>query len=97
MKKNLRKAARGRECTIRIPGVCNFNPETSVLAHYRLSDLCGTGIKPSDLTGAIGCDNCHAAVDGRLKTEYSHEELRLMHVEGVLRTLDIWEREGLIS
>ncbi|MFN2095142.1 DUF1364 domain-containing protein [Pantoea agglomerans] len=97
MKKNLRKAARGRECTIRIPGVCSFNPETSVLAHYRLSGLCGTGIKPSDLTGAIGCDNCHAAVDGRLKTEYSYEELRLMHAEGVLRTLDIWEREGLIS
>lgn len=97
MKKNLRKAARGRECTIRIPGVCNFNPETSVLAHYRLSGICGTGIKPSDLTGAIGCDNCHAAVDGRLKTEYSYEELRLMHAEGVLRTLNIWEREGLIS
>lgn len=97
MKKNLRKAARGRECTIRIPGVCSFNPETSVLAHYRLSGLCGIGIKPSDLTGAIGCDNCHAAVDGRLKTEYSYEELRLMHAEGVLRTLDIWEREGLIS
>jgi len=97
MKKNLRKAARGRECTIRIPGVCSFNPETSVLAHYRLSGLCGTGIKPSDLTGAIGCDNCHAAVDGRLKTEYSYEELRLKHAEGVLRALDIWEREGLIS
>ncbi|HBS0984508.1 DUF1364 family protein, partial [Klebsiella pneumoniae] len=32
---NLRKAARGRECTVRIPGYCNGNPETSVLAHYR--------------------------------------------------------------
>ncbi|MDF9911879.1 UNVERIFIED_ORG: hypothetical protein OKW14_003903 [Pantoea brenneri] len=97
MKKNLRKAARGRECTIRIPGVCNFNPESSVLTHYRLGGLCGTGIKPSDLVAAIGCDCCHAAVDGRLKTEFTHEELRLMHAEGVLRTLDIWEREGFIS
>ncbi|MGL3134944.1 nuclease domain-containing protein, partial [Klebsiella pneumoniae] len=26
---NLRKAARGRECTVRIPGYCNGNPETS--------------------------------------------------------------------
>ena len=97
MKINLRKAARGRECTIRIPGVCNFNPESSVLTHYRLGGLCGTGIKPSDLVAAIGCDCCHAAVDGRLKTEFTHEELRLMHAEGVLRTLDIWEREGFIS
>lgn len=32
----LTKAARGRECQVRIPGVCNGNPETTVLAHYRL-------------------------------------------------------------
>ncbi|EFO2125822.1 hypothetical protein DP030_24335 [Escherichia coli O106] len=25
---DLRKAARGRECQVRIPGVCNGNPET---------------------------------------------------------------------
>ncbi|ELN3596614.1 DUF1364 family protein, partial [Escherichia coli] len=46
---DLRKAARGRECQVRIPGVCNGNPETSVLAHIRLAGLCGTGIKPPDL------------------------------------------------
>ena len=33
---DLRKAARSRECQVRIPGVCNGNPETSVLAHIRL-------------------------------------------------------------
>lgn len=42
---DLRKAARGRECQVRIPGVCNGNPETSVLAHIRLTGLCGTGTK----------------------------------------------------
>ena len=30
---NLRKAAKGQMCQIRIPGSCNHNPETSVLAH----------------------------------------------------------------
>lgn len=38
---DLRKAARGRECQVRIPGVCNGNSETSVLAHIRLAGLCG--------------------------------------------------------
>ncbi len=33
---NLRKEARGRECQVRIYGVCNGNPETTVLAHYRI-------------------------------------------------------------
>lgn len=37
MKKiDLTKQARDRMCTVRIPGICNFNPETSVLAHYRM-------------------------------------------------------------
>lgn len=41
---DLRKAARGRECQVRIPGVCNGNSETSVLAHIRLAGLCGIGL-----------------------------------------------------
>ncbi|PWI82119.1 DUF1364 domain-containing protein [Enterobacter sp. CGMCC 5087] len=95
-KTDLRKQARGRECTVRIPGICNFNPETSVLAHYRLAGTCGTGCKPDDLQGAISCNCCHDAIDGRAKTDFSHDELKLMHAEGVMRTLAIWRKEGFI-
>lgn len=93
---DLRKAARGRECQIRIPGICNHNDETSVLAHVRLAGTCGTGIKPPDFLGAIACSHCHDAVDGRMKTAYSHDELKLMHAEGVMRTLVLWIKEGLV-
>ncbi|WP_160621301.1 DUF1364 domain-containing protein [Mixta intestinalis] len=93
---NLRKAARGRECQVRIPGVCNFNPETSVLAHYRMAGTCGTGCKPDDWQAAIACNCCHDVIDGRVNTGYTREELRLMHAEGVLRTQKIWKEEGLI-
>lgn len=94
---DLRKAARGRECQVRIPGICNGNPETSVLAHYRLAGTCGTGIKPDDMQAAIACNCCHDAIDGRIKTPYNHDELRLMHAEGVMRTIAIWKREGLVK
>ena len=93
---NLRNAARGRECQVRIPGICNFNAETSVLAHYRLAGTCGTGCKPDDEQGAIACSGCHDAIDGRTKTDYSRDELKLMHAEGVMRTLVIWKKEELI-
>jgi hypothetical protein len=63
----LTKAAEGRDCQIRIPGVCNFNPYTTVLAHYRLAGTCGTGIKPDDAQGAWACSSCHDAIDGRIK------------------------------
>jgi len=62
---DLRKAARGRECQVRIPGVCNGNSETSVLAHIRLAGLCGTGIKPPDLIATIACSSCHDEIDRR--------------------------------
>lgn len=95
---NLRKAARGRECTVRIPGHCNGNPETSVLAHYRLAGTCGTGCKPDDTQAAIACNGCHDVIDGRTKTtDFTYDELRLMHAEGVMRTLEIWRKEGLIK
>ena len=62
---DLRKAARGRECQVRIPGICNGNPETSVLAHIRLAGLCGTGTKPPDLIATIACSACHDEIDRR--------------------------------
>lgn len=98
MKKvDLSKQARGRECCVRIPGVCCFNPETSVLAHYRLAGTCGTAFKPNDMQGAIACHECHAAIDGRIKTNFTRDELRLMHAEGVMRTQEIWRLEGFIK
>lgn len=98
MMANLRKSARGRECTVRIPGYCNGNPDTCVLAHYRLAGTCGIGCKPDDTQEAIACSNCHDLIDGRKKiTDYTHDELRLMHAEGVMRTLEIWRKEGLVK
>lgn len=92
----IRKAAKGQPCQVRLSGVCNRNPETTVLAHYRLAGTCGTGIKPPDYLGAFACSSCHDAVDGRTKTDLTEDELRLAHAEGVMRTLVILEKTGLV-
>ena len=83
------QSARGEPCQIRLAGICNHNPETVVLAHYRLAGTCGMGIKPSDLLGAFACSACHDAVDERVRTGLTHDELRAAHAEGVMRTLVI--------
>jgi hypothetical protein len=49
---NLRKAARGRQCQVRLAGVCNHDESTVVLAHYRLAGLSGMGMKSPDPIGA---------------------------------------------
>jgi len=97
---DLRKYAKGQPCQVRLMG-CDGGGETTVLAHYRLSGYCGTGIKPSDdwSFGAWCCFPCHEKVDGREKTEHSREILRLAHAEGCLRTqaqLRQLKREGKI-
>lgn len=93
----LTDAARDQECKVRIPGLCNGRPETTVLAHFRMMGLCGTGMKPLDLLGAHACSSCHDAIDGRTKTCFSRDALRLMHLEGVARTLDWAHHKGLIN
>lgn len=93
----LRDAARGQDCQIRLPGICNFNPETTVLAHYRLAGICGTGIKPIDQIGSWACSDCHLAVDGQTNTGFTREALDLAHLEGMVRTLAALHKRGLLK
>lgn len=57
------------------------------------------GIKPNDLQGAWACAYCHDIADGRLSAPavLSHEEVRLYHAEGVMRTQATLIREGKVS
>lgn len=83
---NLRDLARGKPCMVRIPGVCNGNPDTTVLAHFRMAGTCGGGMKPDDWQAAWACHACHDECDRRtrkLETDY----VRMLHLEGVVRTL----------
>jgi hypothetical protein len=94
---SLRKEAKGRGCMVRIPGVCNFNSETVVLAHIRVAGVSGMGIKSPDLLGAWACSACHAEVDGQThKSGMTRDELRLAHFEGMARTIAQLEKEGLV-
>ncbi len=55
-------AAMGQPCSLRLPGICNHNPQTTVTAH-----LPGIGksmaSKVSDLHTAFACSACHDAID----------------------------------
>ncbi len=90
----IRKSARGEACQIRIPSVCNGNPETTVFCHLGGA---GMALKSSDLHGAYGCSSCHSAVDGHIKTGFSRDELKLMFYDGLARTQTIMLNKGLIK
>mgnify|MGYP003491087611 CR=1 FL=1 len=94
---NLRKLAQGRDCQVRLQTVCNFNPETTVLAHYRLHGLSGMGMKSPDLFGAWACSDCHDCIDGRKRSVFSPSEIAQAHLEGVIRTQHALILEGVIK
>jgi hypothetical protein len=93
---SLRTEAKGRNCMVRLPNICNFNNETTVLAHYRLAGISGMGIKSDDLIGAWACSACHDAIDRRANTDLDRDYVRLAHLEGVVRTIATLRKEGLV-
>jgi hypothetical protein len=61
----IRASARGQDCTLQIPGVCNRNSETVVWCHSnRAEDGKGMGLKARDEEGCYGCSACHSFLDG---------------------------------
>lgn len=60
--KKLRDAARGQDCTLNVLDVCNYDPETTVHAHFPSENA---GYKPTDISGGHGCSACHDWLDRR--------------------------------
>ncbi len=88
----LRASARGKECTLRIFGVCNHNPETTVLAHLPCGQK-GIGMKSPDNMACFACSSCHDLLDGRAKGEIDWRDV----LRALAETQSYWLREGLMT
>ena len=68
----IQKYARGKPCSLRIPGVCRTTPENEdvVLAHAPYPGRGGTRLH--DWWGCPACVRCHDYVDYRIKGCESH-------------------------
>jgi hypothetical protein len=81
---------------VRLIGICNHNPETTVLAHIRMPGISGIGMKADDLIGAWACSSCHDAIDRRSHTDLDRDYVRLAHLEGMARTITILRNEDIV-
>ncbi|PSJ60801.1 nuclease domain-containing protein [Pseudaminobacter soli (ex Li et al. 2025)] len=88
----LRNSAKGQPCTFQIPGICCYDPETTVLAHIG-DESKGMGNKAADYSAGFACFSCHEAIDQhRLsKLDELFYSLRAMQ-----RTWAHWIKSGLI-
>lgn len=82
---NLRQLARGKPCMVRIPRVCTWNEEETILAH--LNGGKSNSSKNPDLLGAWCCAACHAWLDGGyVKQDYPKTIRDLWHMQALVRT-----------
>ena len=91
----LRKSAKNQQCQIRIPQVC-LAPGTDTVCLCHLNGA-GWALKNLDIHGAYGCQRCHDVVDGRVKSGWDSDLIKLWFLEGVIRTQEIMVKEGLIK
>lgn len=96
--KAIRNAAKGHSCTLNIVECCNYNPETTVLAHVRDFGGGGMGLKPDDICAVFACSSCHDALDRRSKNEFIFDENRYFYIaRAMYRTIEHLYDCGIIT
>lgn len=89
----LQRSARGQMCQMNVVDVCNFNTDTTVLAHVQTEG--GTmGGKCDDFSAVFACSECHKWLD-----QYLGDEVDRLHYtrRALVRTWRIWIDERLIK
>lgn len=91
--KKYRDGAKDEQCKMNVAGVCNYDPDTVVLAHVKC--LGGSwGAKTHDFSGVDACSACHEWLD----SYKGEEEDRLFYTRrGIIRTLENRFERGLIK
>lgn len=93
----LTEAARGQNCYLRLPNICTFNPEQTVLCHIRRGNIAGRGQKPSDLCAVPMCFECHQTYDQRSCRELSRDQLDSECLRALVQWLSYLDSKGLVT
>ncbi|MBD1555269.1 nuclease domain-containing protein [Pseudomonas typographi] len=97
--KKLRDSARGQECALRFYGICNRNPETTVLAHVPCGQK-GMGMKGPDYMACFACSSCHDLLDGRARNAFDGTRVAVDWrdvIRAVAETQAYWIGQGLMK
>jgi hypothetical protein len=78
---------------MRVVDVCNYNPETTILAHVNVDGGCMGG-KSSDISAMFSCSKCHEWLDSNKGTE---EERIFYTRRAMVRTWMHWTSNKVIK
>ena len=97
-------AAKGQQCTLKIPGVCVGGTETVVACHSPLGED-RKGAKAPDFCVAWGCAACHDVLDRRKSFTFGNytpglitiEDQRYFFHRGLVSTLAMLFEKGIVK
>ena len=92
--KKLTDFARGKDCTLRVPSVCSFDPSTSVFCHVSTKRMAGMGTKTHDFFGFIGCSRCH---EWQEKNRRTNPDCADYTIDAICETQGLLIEAGLIQ
>lgn len=87
-------SARGQICTLRVSAIC-LDGE-SVACHVGLRGS-AIGGKVSDIFVAYGCNNCHAVIDGQMKSDLTPDELTIQKARANQETIQMMLDKGILK
>jgi hypothetical protein len=88
-------AARGEVCTLNIPGICNYDADTTVCAHLSYSEGGGARLT-GPLSVAFACSDCHDAVDRRTDVDLDSRDRDFYLRRGQTRTINRLIAKGVV-
>ena len=95
--RKIMQSAKMQNCTVRLPDVCNGDPQTTVFAHVNGVRF-GNGMGIKSKQGAYCCSACHDAIDKGIRPSWmSKQDVLLAHYEGVIETNTLLIERGLIK
>jgi len=77
----IQKSARNEECTLRIAGVCNYDVETTILAHISFGYGTDKRNRPNERNAVYACSACHDLIDKRAGIEKVSAEFWAFELE----------------
>lgn len=89
-------SAKGENCTLSIPGVCNYDPDTVVFCHHN-DGTGGSNKFTGPLTGGYGCYSCHQIIDGRDDKTWHKPDIEFFKRRSMIRTINRLIEKGLVK
>jgi len=94
--KQVRDSARGESCTVQIAGVCNYDDQTTILAHLP-DESNGMGKKADDISACYACSCCHDAIDKRITSIELETDREWYLRRAMVRTWRRLVEKGVVS